>query len=77
MRLHLWTADDVEAHLSGEAEIYRSTYFGDLILTPNFLTQLHVESTAPIKERWLREVYQTLEAECDIRKMLIDESGLE
>ena len=73
MRLHLWTADDVEGHLSGEAEIFRRTFFGDLILTPDYLTLLHGESTAPIKERWLREVYQTLEAEREIRKMLVGE----
>ena len=73
MQLHLWTADDVEGHLSGESEIFRSTFFGDLILTPEFLARLHGESTAPIKERWVPEVYQTVDAEREIQKILVDE----
>ncbi|CAA9350833.1 MAG: hypothetical protein AVDCRST_MAG93-7111 [uncultured Chloroflexia bacterium] len=31
MRLHLWTAAEVEEHLSGPAEILRRTYFGELV----------------------------------------------
>src|ERR1700756_1554949 len=32
MRVHLWTAAEVEEHLSGSAEILRGTYFGELVL---------------------------------------------
>ena len=35
MRLDQWTADDVENLASGDAEILRGTYFGELVLTPS------------------------------------------
>jgi hypothetical protein len=34
LKLHLWHSAEVENLLSGEAEILRSTYFGELVLTP-------------------------------------------
>lgn len=37
MRLQMWTSSEVEEHLSGDAEILRSTYFGELVLTPDAL----------------------------------------
>ena len=44
-KLHLWTADEVEAHLTGEAAILRGTYFGELVLTPTALEDLHRKAT--------------------------------
>lgn len=70
MQLHLWTSADVEEHLSGNAEIFRSTYFGELVLTPDTLDKLHKESVASIKNRWLPQVHQNVEAERTIRRML-------
>jgi hypothetical protein len=32
MRLHLWTGDEVDNLLSGQAAVLRSTYFGELVL---------------------------------------------
>ena len=63
MRLHLWTAAEVEEHLSGPAEILRGTYFGELILTPDLLNELHLLAVAPIKRRWQPEVHQVVDAE--------------
>src|ERR1035441_8097092 len=40
MRLALWTGVDAESHLSGEAEVFRTTYFGELVLTPSSLATL-------------------------------------
>lgn len=71
MRLHLWTADDVESHLTGECEILRSTYFGGLALTPADLAGLHDKATAPIATRWLHEVHQPVEAERSVRRLLV------
>jgi hypothetical protein len=70
MRLHLWTAADVEEHLTGEATILRSTYFGELILTPDGLTTLHDQCLAPIRPRWFPEVHQTVDAERELRRVL-------
>jgi hypothetical protein len=70
MRLHQWTADEVETYLCGEAEILRGTYFGELVLTPNALVALHAKNVAPIKRRWQPEVHQTVEAERQLRRML-------
>ena len=70
MKLHLWTVAEVEEYLSGEAEIFRSTYFGELILTPETLSNIHKKSIAPIKLRWQPEVHQTIKAERALRQML-------
>ena len=70
MRLHLWTGGEVEEHLSGDAEILRSTYFGELVLTPDVLAALHKVSVAPIQRRWNPLVHQVIDAERDLRRML-------
>lgn len=70
MRLCLWTSADVEHHLSGEATIFRGTYFGELVLTPAVLASLHDRAIAPIRTRWQPEVHQTIDAERALRRML-------
>lgn len=75
MNLHLWTADEIEEHLSGPAEILRSTYFGELVLTTDFLNEKHKESTAPIKQRWRPEVHQIVDAERSLRRVLGEEEA--
>lgn len=69
-RLHQWTADDVEHHLCGEAELLRGTYFGELVLTPSLLRERHEESVAPIKIRWQPAVHRPVDAERALRAML-------
>jgi hypothetical protein len=70
MRLYLWSDAEVEEHLSGEAAIFRSTYFGELVLTPDNLRMLHESAVAPIRRRWQPEVHQTIDAERELRQML-------
>jgi len=70
MRLHLWTAAEVEEHLSGPAEILRSTYFGELILTPDLLGELHATLVARVKRSWQPEVHQVVNAERALRSKL-------
>lgn len=70
MDLHLWTSADAETLLSGDAEILRRTYFGELLLTPSALAQQHEMSVAAIRKRWLPEVHQAVDAERTIRRML-------
>ena len=72
MRLHLWTADDLDTHLVGEAEILRRTYFGDLVLTPDGLHRLREQAIATIRDRWMPEVHVPVAAEHEIRRVLGD-----
>lgn len=66
MKLHLWTAKDVEEHLSGSAIIFRATYFGELILSPSDLSKLHQQAIAPIQHRWMPDVHQIVDAEREL-----------
>ncbi len=70
MRLRLWTADDLDAHLVGEAEVLRRTYFGDLILTPQSLHDVRERSIAPIRKQWMPNVHIEVGAESKLRKIL-------
>jgi hypothetical protein len=70
MRLHVWSGAEVEEHLSGDAEIFRGTYFGELVLTPERLAELHAAAVAPISRRWRPEVHQVIDAERALRRML-------
>ena len=70
MQLHLWADSEVEEHLSGNAEIFRRVYFGDLVLTPEDLSRLHEESTAKIIARWQPNLHQVIDAERAIQRML-------
>lgn len=72
MRLHLWTAADIEDYLSGDAVILRSTYFGELVLTPDTLASLHEIAVAPIRRRWQPDIHQTIDAERVLRRMLME-----
>lgn len=47
MQLHIWNAAEVEEHLSGNAAIFRATYFGELVLTPDTLAEQHRGAVAP------------------------------
>src|SRR5665213_63245 len=62
-KLVLWDADDLEGYLAGDGLLLRSTYFGELVLTPRTLEDQHRFAVEPIKERWLGPVHQTIEAE--------------
>lgn len=68
--LHLWTSYEAETLLCGDAEILKQTYFGNLILTPERLFDLHEESVAPIRTRWMPDVHQMVDAERTIRRIL-------
>jgi len=70
MTVHLWTVAEVDEHLSGEAEILRHTYFGDLVLLPGVLSELHEQSIAQIRWRWQPDLHQTINAERNLRRIL-------
>lgn len=70
MTLHLWTAAEVDNLLVGQASVFRSTYFGDLVLTLDFLRERHKQSIAPIRARWQPQVHHVVDAERSLRRML-------
>lgn len=70
MTLHLWTADEIDNLLVGQADVLRSTYFGDLVLTRDFLREQHEQSVAPILARWQPQAHHVGDAEQGLRRML-------
>lgn len=70
MRLYLWTEEDLNAHLVGDAEVLRRSYFGDLILTADELSQMREVSLASVRKRWMPEVHVKSEAETNVRSLL-------
>ncbi len=70
MNLSLWSGTDVEDRLIGPAAILRETYFGQLVLTPETLKNLHEQAVAPIRQRWLPEVHQIVDAEREVHRTL-------
>lgn len=69
-KLHQWTGEEIDTYLSGPGLILRSTYFGELVVTPEELEQRHSEAIQPIRKRWLTLVHQSVDAERAIRRML-------
>lgn len=65
-------ADDLANLLTGDAELFRQTYFGDLVLTPDRLETLQERALADVQERWFPEVHQTSPAETKLRRMLAE-----
>lgn len=70
MQLHLWTEQEVDSLLGGNAELLRATYFGELVLLPDALAEIHKRAVAPVKERWRPFVHQTIDAERYLQRML-------
>ena len=69
-QLQLWSEQEVENSLVGDGLLLRSTYFGELILTPENLEEQHTSSIQPIRRRWLEPIHQPVDAERTIRRML-------
>lgn len=69
-RLHLWSEEEVQGLLTGDAAILRETYFGQLVLTPERLANLHQAAVAPIKHRWNPNLHVEVRAERIIQKVL-------
>ncbi|WP_157526394.1 hypothetical protein [Microbacterium oleivorans] len=65
-------AEDLGNLLTGDAELLRQTYFGDLIFTPDRLAKMNELALADVRERWFPEVHQVSEAESTLRRMLAE-----
>ncbi|CAN0344295.1 unnamed protein product, partial [Ectocarpus sp. 4 AP-2014] len=69
-KLHLWAEEEVIGHLAAGCEILRSTYFGELVLTPSKLAELHELAMAPVRERWDPAVHVEVDSEAELRAAL-------
>lgn len=70
MKLHLWSEEDLKRHLEGPGLMYRYTYFGELVLTPETLKEIHERSISQIGDRWQPETHLKLEPEQTLRRNL-------
>ncbi|NOJ58430.1 NACHT domain-containing protein [Arthrobacter sp. 260] len=76
-KLEHQVAEDLANLLTGEAELFRQTYFGDLVLTPDRLEMLANLALADVRERWFPEVHQTVPAERTLRRILAEPDAWE
>ena len=74
MTLHLWTEEDLDTYLCGDGLLLRSSYFAELVLTPEELALRHNEAIQPISKRWF-PAHQTVDAERTIRRMIGEPSS--
>ncbi len=77
LKLDHQVAEDLANLLIGDAELFRQTYFGDLVLTPHRLEALKNLALADVRERWFPEVHQASQAERTLRRMLAEPGAWE
>ena len=53
VNLHLWAGEEIEARLTGDAEVLRTTYFGELVLSAHALAEAHERSVRRVEQRWV------------------------
>ena len=66
----LWAAENFDAELSGFDEL-RSTFFGELVLSPDVLARAHERSVAPVKARWVRPLHTSNHVEHRLVRALL------
>ncbi|GAA3399342.1 NACHT domain-containing protein [Cryptosporangium minutisporangium] len=66
----LWTTENFEAELGGFDEL-RSTFFGELVLTPELLARAHERSVAPVTARWVPLLHTANHIEHRIDRVLL------
>jgi hypothetical protein len=57
LHLHLWADEEIEARLTGNAEVLRATYFGELILPAQKLADVHERSVRRVEQRWVPDLH--------------------
>ena len=66
----LWAEENFDAQLSGFDEL-RSTFFGELVLTPDMLAKVHERSVGPVKARWLPPLHTSNHVERRLDRALM------
>ena len=72
----LWAAENFDAELAGFDEL-RSTFFGELVLSPAALARAHERSVAPVKARWVPPLHTSNHVERQIDRMLLRPSSFD
>jgi hypothetical protein len=70
LRLHQWSAPELDLYLVDTAALLREAYFGLLVLTPDRLDGEHELTTSEIRDRWIPQVHQPPAGEDELRRML-------
>ncbi|TQS42770.1 NACHT domain-containing protein [Cryptosporangium phraense] len=68
--VEIWTTENYEAQLAGLDEL-RSTFFGELVLTPDTLAKVHARSVAPVAARWVAPLHTANHVELRIDQVLL------
>jgi len=68
--VRVWASEDFEAQLAGFDEL-RSTFFGELVLTPDKLEQAHERSIAAVSARWAPAVHSYNHVQSRIEQVLL------
>ena len=66
----LWAAENFDAELAGFDEL-RSTFFGELVLSPDVLAKAHERSVAPVKARWVPSLHTSNHVERQLERALL------
>jgi hypothetical protein len=72
----LWAAENFDAELCGFDEL-RSTFFGELVLTPEALAKAHERSVAPVEARWLPPLHTSNNVERRLDRALLRAASFE
>ncbi|MFI1952846.1 NACHT domain-containing protein [Streptomyces xinghaiensis] len=72
----LWSTENYDDQLAGHDEL-RSTFFGELALTPDVLAQAHKRSVAPIEARWTPRLHTSHHVEHRIDRALLRPASFE
>jgi hypothetical protein len=67
----LWSTENFETELVGYDEL-RSTFFGELTLTPDVLASAHERSVAPVSGRWVPPLHTSNHVEERLDRILMD-----
>jgi hypothetical protein len=66
----LWAAENFEAQLAGFDDL-RSTFFGELVLSPDALARAHERSVAPVRARWVPPLHTSNHVERRLDRALL------
>lgn len=70
LKLRLWSNEDVDELLVGDALVLREAYFGELVLTSDLLARSRDLAIQPIRRRWDPALRVEVRAETALRRML-------
>ncbi|SDP25812.1 hypothetical protein SAMN04487981_14325 [Streptomyces sp. cf386] len=76
VKVKLWSTENFDAELGGHDEL-RSTFFGELALTPTALTRAHEQSVAPIAARWAPQLHTAHHVQHRIERALLRPGSFE